>query len=184
MRSLPGMTVCCPGDPYEVECLIKQGIDTTSPIYFRLGKGGESVIHQNNDKIILGKSAIIRQGKDVSIISTSNTLDLAIKWADEIASEGKSATVISMHTVKPIDTESIVSLINKGAPIITLEEHSIIGGLGSAVAEVIADYGKTVRFKRIGVNDEYTHKVGSQVFLRKCLGLTSFGSALADFQLK
>jgi transketolase len=178
MRSIPGITICCPGDPYEVKKLIEQGVNTKDPIYFRLGKGGEPVLHKENDPILIGKAAIIREGNDFALISTSNSLETAIKWADEIAKKGKTACIVSMHTIKPVDKDVIISLIDRNIPIFTIEEHNIIGGLGSAVSEIIAEYGKPVRFKRIGVYDEYTHEIGSQAFLRKKSGLNDFDATL------
>jgi transketolase len=181
MRALPGMTVCCPGDPFEVKELVTQGMKMDQPVYFRLGKGGEPTLHDPKDEIIFGKASILREGKDIALISTSNMLETAINWANQISISGKTAKVISMHTIKPLDLNTIIEIIDKKIPILTIEEHNIIGGLGSAVSEVIAEYGKPVRFKRIGVNDEYTHKIGSQAYLRKLSGLNNFNEIKFDF---
>ena len=93
-------------------------------------------------------------------------LELAHKWVDEFKKNGKNVTLISMHTIKPFDTEAVLNIINKNIPIVTLEEHNIIGGLGSAAAEVIAESSNTVPFKRIAIQDQYYHLVGNQEFLR------------------
>jgi transketolase len=172
MRVLPGMMVCCPGDPYEVEKLINQSIEHDGPIYFRLGKNNEKIIHNHEDKIEIGKISIVLNGQDEVVLTTSNTLEMAVSWANEQKQKlGKSIMVASVHTIKPLDKDFIVTLISKNIPITTIEEHNIIGGLGSAVAEIIAELGHSVKFKRIGIPDVFTHKVGGQEYLRKELGI-------------
>jgi transketolase len=169
MRALPNMTVCCPGDPIEVREIVKQSVQYNGPIYIRLGKNGEPKIHSEDTKINIGKAIEVTQGEDLALITTSNMLEQGKLWVDEWAKEGKYASLISMPTIKPFDEEIVLKLIEKKNPIYTLEEHSIIGGLGSAVAEVIAESGSGVKFKRIGIPDTYTHHVGSQNYLRNKL---------------
>ena len=171
IRSLPNFTVCCPGDPLEVKRIINQSINHKGPMYIRLAKNNEINIHNENDKIEIGKASLVKEGKDFVLITTSNMLEIGNKWCVEWESEGINATLISMHTIKPLDTDIIKAVINNNTPIITLEEHNIIGGLGSAVSEVIAESGVAVKFKRIAINDEYTHLIGSQNYLRNKLGL-------------
>ncbi|OGW46947.1 MAG: 1-deoxy-D-xylulose-5-phosphate synthase [Nitrospirae bacterium GWC2_57_9] len=171
MRALPNMTVCCPGDPVEVRALINQSFAHKGPIYFRLNKNGETCIHDDSARIEIGKAITVKEGKDIALITTSNMLEQGLHWVKEWSLQGKQAALISMPTVKPIDTDAILQLINRNIPIITLEEHNMIGGLGSAVAEVIADAGKAVVFKRIAIQDVYSHLVGSQQLLRSKLGL-------------
>lgn len=171
IRSLPNMTVCCPGDPFEAKELVKQSFDYEGPMYIRLGKNGEPVIHQEGTRIEIGKATMVREGHDLALITTSNMLEQGNHLAERWAEDGISTTLISMHTVKPLDMEIIMTLIRQGKDIITLEEHNIIGGLGSAVAEIIAESGIGIRFKRIAINDEYSHYVGGQEFLREKLGL-------------
>lgn len=173
MRALPNMTVCCPGDPVETKALIKQSFDYEGPIYFRLGKNGEPNIHQNGTQIEIGKAIQVTDGTDLALITTSNMLEQGKHWVDEWADKGKKVTLISMPTIKPLDKEVVMKLIDSGMPIITLEEHNIIGGLGSAVAELIAERGKAVKFKRIAIPDKYSHFVGSQQFLRDKFGLSN-----------
>ncbi len=171
MRALPNMTVCCPGDPVEARALIEQSFDHSGPMYFRLGKNGEPSIHPPGAKIELGKACTLSDGGDLALITTSNMLEQAKAMADGAAEKGLRITLISMPTIKPFDSDAVISVIERGMPVITLEEHSIIGGLGSAVAEVIAESGKAVRFRRIGIRDVYSHTVGSQQFLREMFGL-------------
>lgn len=171
MRALPNMTVCCPGDPIEVREMVSQSFDYQGPIYFRLGKNGEPAIHSEGTRIEIGKAVIIKEGNDLAIITTSNMLEQAWQWVGKLSQEGKRATLVSMPTIKPFDGEAIQKIISQGMPIVTLEEHNIIGGLGSAVAEIIAESGKAVKFKRIGIPDTYSHYVGSQGFLREKYGI-------------
>jgi len=172
MRALPNMTVCCPGDPVEAKALIRQSFDYMGPIYFRLGKSGEPNIHSESATIEIGKAVQLTEGNDMALITTSNMLEQGKRWVDEWAREGTCVTLLSMPTIKPFDVEAIQRLIEKRIPISTLEEHNIIGGLGSAVAEVIAESGKAVKFKRIAIPDVYSHYVGSQSFLREKFGLS------------
>ncbi|SHI97122.1 transketolase family protein [Propionispora hippei] len=169
MRALPNMTVCCPGDPVEAREIVRQSFEHTGPMYIRLGKNGENVIHSSGTKIEIGKAVTVNEGKDLSIITTSNMLEEGVKLVQKYKETGKMAALISMPTIKPLDKEYILKLIDRKVPIITLEEHSIIGGLGSAVAEIIAESGKGVSFRRIGIQDEYSHYIGSQQYLRNKL---------------
>jgi transketolase len=166
MRNLPNMTVCCPGDPLEVREIVRQSVDYQGPMYIRLGKNGEPTIHEENQQLVIGKAIQVTEGQDLIIITTSNMLEEGKQIVDSLAMKGKSVALISMHTIKPFDTEAVLNLIDKGIPMVTLEEHNIIGGLGSAVAEVIAESGQAVRFKRIGIKDIFCHEVGSQQYLR------------------
>lgn len=169
MRALPNMTVCCPGDPIEVREIINNSFTYRGPMYIRLGKNGEAAVHPESLQLAVGQAIEVTKGNDLALITTSNMLQLGKTWVDEWQGQGKSATLISMPTVKPIDAQTILNLIEKKTPIITLEEHNIMGGLGSAVAEIIAESGRRVPFRRIGIRDVYCHSVGSQQFLRRQL---------------
>lgn len=171
MRALPNMTVCAPGDPIEALALLEQSFDHEGPIYIRLGRNGEPAIHGDDARIKLGKAVKITNGDDLALVSTGNTLELAGRVVQALQEKGRKATLISMPTIKPFDHEAITSLLDRCMPIVTLEEHSIIGGLGSSVAEIIAESGKGVTFRRIGLPDEYSHTVGSQEYLRNHFGL-------------
>jgi transketolase len=177
MRALPNMTVCCPGDPIEARELIRHSFDYEGPIYFRLGKNNEPLIHADDTSVEIGRAVWLTEGEDLALITTSNMLEQGKRWVEEWAREGKRATLLSMHTIKPFDCESVSRLIEKGLPIVTLEEHNIIGGLGSAVAEVIADSGKAIKFRRVAIPDVYAHEVGSQKFLRNAYGISEFSLA-------
>ena len=160
MRTLPNMSVCCPGDNNEAEQIIRETVKNNKPMYIRIGRHNRGIF--DNNTIEIGKASIIEKGEDIAIISTSNMLPDAYDYCQKLKSEGRKPYLISMHTIKPLDKECLLSLINKGVEIQTMEEHSVIGGLGSAVAEVIAESGKGIKFKRIGVPDEFSHFIGSQ----------------------
>lgn len=169
MRSIPNMTVLCPGDPIETRELVKRSYEKNGPVYIRLGKNGEANIHDANTRIEIGKSIEITQGTDFALITTSNTLELGKQWTDEWKNENLSVSLISMPSIKPFDNSKINELLSKQIPIMTLEEHNLIGGLGSAVAEIIATSEKSVPFKRIGINDVFSHYVGSHNYQRKMI---------------
>ena len=165
MRSFPNIEVYSPGDCSETEQIIRQSAQHNRPAFVRLGKHNRGII--NNNVIELGKASIIEEGNDVALIATGNMLPVAYDYAQELKREGIHPTLISMHTIKPIDKECIQNLIGKVKKIYTFEEHNIIGGLGSAVAEIIAESGKGVEFKRIGIHDEHSHVVGNADYIRE-----------------
>ena len=169
MRVIPNMTICCPGDNNEARQIICKSAKFHKPMYIRIGRHNRGIF--NNNAIEIGKASIIENGDDIAIISTSNMLPDAFDYCNILKNKGRKPYLISMHTIKPLDRECILSLIEKGVEIQTLEEHNIIGGLGSAVAEVIAESGKSVKFKRIGVPDKFSHYIGNQQFIKKQFGV-------------
>lgn len=169
MRSLPNMTICCPGDNNEAEQIIRQTILNDKPMYIRIGRHNRGIF--NNEKLVIGKASVIEKGEDIAIISTSNMLPDAANYCRQLKAQGRKPYLISMHTIKPLDKEIVLELVDKGVEIQTMEEHSVIGGLGSAVAEVIAESGRGIKFKRIGVPDKFSHYIGSQKFIKKQFGL-------------
>ena len=174
MRTLPGIAIICPGDPIEVECAILAAAHTNGPVYVRLGKSGEPRIHQKPLKFTLGKGIVLEDGKDLALIATGTLLETG-KTVSQILRKnaGLSVRLISMHTIKPIDQKLIEKAARETKRIFTLEEHNIIGGLGSAVAEVIAENPVNgLLFRRLGVRDTYTSIVGSQTYLRSINGLS------------
>jgi transketolase len=172
LRALPNMKVICPANPMETRQLTKQIIAAGGPAYIRIGRGREA----NPEKeytVTLGKAVVLRQGKDMTIISTGHIVWEALKAAELLAAQGIDAEVLNMHTVKPLDVEAIRERVGKRKAIVTLEEHSVIGGLGGAVAEVLAEMKERPRFKRFGVNDAWPDVVGSQEFLRDYMGISA-----------
>ena len=167
MRSLPDMTVLCPGDPIEARELIKRSFEYEGPVYIRLGKNGEPKIHPDETRIEIGKSITVLEGNDLALITTSNMLETGKKWVEEWKQDGVNVSLISMPSLKPFDSSTVKNLIDKEIPIITLEEHSVIGGLGSIISQVIATTGKPVKFQQIGINDKFSHVIGGHEFQRK-----------------
>jgi len=175
MRTLAGMTICCPGDNLEAEQIINQSLDYKGPIYIRIGKNKEDIFHNLETEIKIGKAAVLKTGKKLAVISTSNMLGSAKLYADKIFSESDfQPYLISMHTVKPLDTNLINKLIQENVDIISIEEHSLIGGLGSAIAEYLCDVGANIKLKRIAVPDCFSHLVGDQSTLRSHFGLLDY----------
>ncbi len=154
MRSLPNMTVVCPADSVSTEALIKAVAEYYGPVYVRLGRSGVPVIYDENQKFELGKANTIEDGSDITIIATGIMVSEALEASELLAKEGISARVIDMHTIKPIDKDVIIKAARETKAIITAEEHNILGGLGSAVAEVVSEYAPT-KVLRIGVEDTF-----------------------------
>lgn len=176
MRALPNMTVLSPGDPFEAERSLEACLENDGPFYIRIGKKGEPVLHAPGTPFRVGKGIVIKPGKDVSLIATGNMLENSLLAARLLEKDGISAEVISMHTLKPIDCELIENRAGNSPWIFTIEEHSTIGGLGSAVAEVLASCPDPfARFERFGVDQAYTEYVGSQEYLRRKFALTADG---------
>ena len=144
-------------------------------MYIRLGRAGEAIVHDKRPKFSIGKGLIIKEGKDITIIATGNMLGIGLEVSKKLKNRGISVRLISMHTIKPFDSEIIIDSVKKTKAIFSLEEHSIIGGLGSAVSEVLAENNINTVFKRLGVSDRFTKEIGDQEYMRKVNGL-SIGS--------
>ncbi|QKG84732.1 transketolase family protein [Kroppenstedtia pulmonis] len=154
MRSLPRMTVVVPADSVEMEKAVKAAYHFTGPLYLRVGKLPVPVVTKPEDPFRIGKAIQYRKGSDVSIISSGIMLDESFKAAEELKKRGIQADVLHVHTIKPIDVDAIVQSATKTGRVVTVEEHSIIGGLGSAVAEVLAEHRPTP-LRRIGTQDRF-----------------------------
>ena len=176
MRALPRMMVVAPGDPVEVEQATRALRAHAGPCYLRLGRAGEPIIHSSGVAFKLGKAIRVREGRDVTLISTGGVLELAVRVACRLAGDGVQARVLSMHTVKPLDEFEVVAAARETGAIATLEEHSVVGGLGSAVAEVLAESRSLdTGFLRVGLPSEFAREVGSQEYLRARFGLSEEG---------
>lgn len=173
LRTLPNLIILAPGDPIEVALATKAMLNHIGPVYLRLGKAGEPNIHKTIPSFKIGKGILIEDGKDITIIGTSTLLQKAWEVASSLKEKGLLVRLISMHTIKPLDTQIILASARKTPAIFTLEEHSIIGGLGSAVGEVLAENRANVIFKRIGVPDRFTKVIGSQEYTRTANGLSA-----------
>jgi transketolase len=170
MRTLPNMTVIAPGDPLEAAEATKAIAGLDGPCYLRLGKAGEPVIHGNQVNFEIGKAIMLKDGRDVTLISSGNSLQSVTQAAKELEDQGISARILSMHTLKPIDTAAIIKASAETSSIISVEEHGVIGGLGSAIAEVLAKSRSKVAFESMGIK-EIPVRVGDQEFLRRTQNL-------------
>jgi transketolase len=168
MRTIPGMTVVNPSDGVSTMKLMKQVCAFDGPAYVRLGRAAVPVFYDEDAEIVLGKGHELKAGKDVAIVATGIMVAEAMKAAEELAAEGIDARVIDIHTIKPLDEEIIIKAAEECGKIVTAEEHSIIGGLGSAVAEVVvkncpckmAMVGQKDTFGESGKPDELKEKYG------------------------
>lgn len=173
MRALPNMTVVCPGDPAETRAVTKAITHMKGPAYLRIGKKGEPAVHKGDISFTLGSVIPVQDGSDCVLFATGNMLKSAVEVAKMLHEKGVSVAVVSVPTIKPLDTQTVANISTGKKGVFTLEEHSIIGGLGSAVAEVLAEQGVRVsHFHRFGVPDTFTYQAGSQEFLRGLYGLT------------
>ena len=154
MRTLPNMTVIMPADYYAAKALVKAAAAFDGPVYLRFTRDAIPVIYGEDDVFEIGKAKKLRDGSDLAIIANGDTVRLALEAADKLAEEGIRARVLDMHTIKPLDEEAVNACIDDCGRIITVEDHNILNGLGSAVAEIIAERGKG-KLKRIGVQDQF-----------------------------
>lgn len=182
LRSLPNMTVLCPGDALELRALFKEALKHEGPVYLRIGKKGEEKVHAQEPSLQIGKALIVKEGKDVCLLSTGNMLSLAISAAGMLESQGISTQVVSMHTVKPLDRASLIEYAGQFSVLASIEEHSLIGGLGGALAEWAIDDRVKPPILRFGTKDEFSHKLGSQEFVREQFNLTPSQIATAIYQ--
>ena len=170
MRAIPGMVVINPADDIEAKAAVKAAYEYVGPVYLRFGRLAVPVINDNADyKFEIGKGIVLREGKDVAIIATGLEVGESLAAAEMLAADGIDAKVINIHTIKPLDEELVVAAAKETGKVVTVEEHSVIGGLGSAVAEVLAEKAPT-KMMRIGVNDTFGES-GPAVALIKKYGL-------------
>ena len=171
MREMPNMTVFVPCDPKETEKAVMAAAEIDGPVYIRVARPVCEDITEEDTPFIPGKANIMRDGNDVCIITAGLMVPIALKAAEELEKEGISAAVVNMHTIKPIDAEIILEMNKKCKGIVTAEEHSVIGGLGSAVAEVLAG-NAGAKFERVGIQDKFG-KSGKPDQLFAAYGLTA-----------
>jgi transketolase len=177
MRMMPNMVVVAPADPVEARAATRALVAHHGPCYIRLGKAGEPDVHRGPIEFRLGRAIRVRDGNDLTLISTGGMLGVAVAAAEQLAAEGVAARVLSMHTLKPLDEEAVLAAARETGTLVTLEQHSVLGGLGGAVAEVLAEAGVAapgggpVRCARIGVPSAFSPQVGSQAWLEARFGL-------------
>lgn len=169
MRTIPGMTVIVPSDDIEAKAAVKAAAVMEGPVYMRFGRLAVPVINDEDYKFEIGKGKVLREGTDVAIIANGLCVAESLDAAEKLAAEGINAQVINMATVKPLDTELVLEAAKATGKVVTVEEHSVIGGLGSAVCDVLSEQLPTPVLK-IGVNDVFGHS-GPAVELIKEFGL-------------
>ena len=174
MRAIPGMVVMSPSDDIEAKAMVKAAYEYVGPVYMRFGRLAAPVINdENNYKFEIGKGILMRQGSDITIVATGLMVSYALEAAEKLAAEGISAEVINIHTIKPLDEDIIVKSAEKTKNVFTVEEHSVIGGLGSAVCDALSAKCPT-KVTKIGVNDVFGHS-GPALELIKEFGLDGEG---------
>ena len=167
MRTIPGMVVMCPADDEEAKAAVRAALEYRGPVYIRFGRAAVPVINDRPDyRFEIGRGAVVRQGTDVTIVATGICVDSALGAAEKLAQEGISAEVVSICTIKPLDEEIILRSAKKTGKVVTVEEHSVIGGLGSAVCETLSARFP-VPVKRLGMQDVFGESGSAAELLRK-----------------
>lgn len=167
MRTIPGMIVASPADDVEAKAMVKAAYEHVGPVYMRFGRAAVPVINENPDyKFEFGKGIVMREGTDVTIIANGLCVAESLGAAEMLAADGISAKVINMHTIKPLDTELVIESAKQTGKVVTVEEHSIIGGLGGAVCECLSE-NMPVPVKRIGVNDVFGESGAAAQLIKK-----------------
>ena len=171
MRTIPGMVVMSPADDVEAKAMVRAAYEHVGPVYMRFGRAAVPVVHGDDFKFEIGKGEVLKEGSDVAIIANGLMVYEALVAAEELSKDGINAMVINMATIKPLDDELVLAAAKKCGKVVTCEEHSVIGGLGEAVASLLSEKLPTP-VKRIGVNDEFGHS-GPAGALLKQFGLSS-----------
>lgn len=176
LRALPNMTVLAPADAWELRSLLRASLQQPGPTYLRIGKKGEPVIHSDVPDLQIGRAYRLRPGTSISLLCAGTLMPEALQAADELEAAGMSTAVYSMHTVKPLDETLLSQVFCDSRLVVTIEEHSVIGGLGSAVAEWRCDHLTSgAHLLRLGTPDRILHHSGEQEHARELCGLTAAG---------
>jgi transketolase len=179
LRALPNITVVAPSDPWQAAVLTRQMYERGGPAYLRIDKGQAGLPPAEHD-VTLGQARVVRVGDAVTIFAVGGVLGEAVLAADRLAETGFACHVVDVHTIKPFDAEGVVRAAARTGAVITVEEHTIVGGLGSAVAEACLEAGVVLRsFQRLGLRDEFPSVVGDQAYLRKRYGMDAEAIAAA-----
>jgi transketolase len=175
MRAIPNMTIVAPCDAEEMKRLMPLTVDHPGPIYIRLGKGGDPIVSSPQYPFAIGKAIAMGTGTDALLVTTGITLKLALEAAEALRARGITSTVLHMHTVKPFDGAALLEHARRVRAVVTIEEHTVLGGLGGTVAEWLLEAGlePAPRFKRIGIEDVFPHGYGSQASMMAQCGITA-----------
>lgn len=173
LRTLPGMSVLAPCDSAELQCLLQAALQQDNPVYIRIGKKGEPAIHKNLSSLRIGKALVVREGKDIALLSAGTIMSEVLKAADLLQELGISAEVVSFHSIKPLDEAFLQEASARFKLLVSVEEHGLIGGLGSAIAEWCAKQSTPPSLMSLGTPDEFMHEIGSQDYARSKYGLVA-----------
>jgi len=175
MRAIPNMTIVAPCDANEMGRLMPLTVEHRGPVYIRLGKGGDPIVSTDDVPFAIGRAIPMVRGKDVLLVSTGVAVKVALDAAAGLGAQGVSAAVLHMPTVKPLDVDAFMADAARVDAIVVIEEHTILGGLGGALAEIVAEAGfePAKRFKRIGIPDLFPHGYGSQASMMAKYGITA-----------
>ena len=172
MRALPNMTIVAPADPREAACLARISSETKGPMYIRLGKTGDPMIHETAPDFRLGKALTIREGKGVTVFAVGSMVSVALQAMNILKENNIRPTLVNMHTIKPLDREAVVHAAETHDILISLEEHRLEGGLGTAVGEILLEIGYNGRFRKFGIPDPQRNAIGCTEHLRHVHGLS------------
>ena len=168
MRCLPGLTVVSPGDDWEAAEATETIAHRPGTCYLRLDKSSAGHTQRPGETFQLGRARVLREGHDLTLVGTGGILECVLVAADELANRGISCRVLSMHTIQPLDVDSLSQAARETGGLITIEEHTVHGGLGGAVAETLLEHGAAPQvFQRMGLRGEFSSVVGSQQYLRQ-----------------
>jgi len=174
LRCIPNMTVICPGDAWEVRSAIRAAFEIDGPVYIRLAKKNEPLIHNGIPDFEIGKGIVIRPGTDVCFLNAGSLLPSAVAASEALMEIGISVQVVSMHTVKPLDETLLQDVFSKFPHVFTLEEHSILGGFGGSVAEWLSDQiNPKGQLTRIGTGDQFMYEAGEKEYAQEYFGITT-----------
>lgn len=173
MRAIPGLTVAAPGDPEETSAIMADLLEHGGPAYLRLGKAGERTVHAEAIALPRGRAHVLRRGNDVALLSTGAMLPIVMDAAEELAARSISVTVLSIPWLSPFDETAVTEASRQHRLLVTVEEHSVVGGLGGAAAEVVAGTVGSGLLMRIGLPHRFSSVVGDQDYLRGLNGLTA-----------
>ena len=162
LRSLPNLTIITPATPKELEGAVKAAYEHDGPVYIRMGMSGEKEFFDDSYCFESGKNVMIQEGNDVTVFSTGSILSEVMTAAEMLKEQGIEAKIINVHTLKPLDTDHIIAECKKQSHIVTVEEHNVVGGLGTAIADAAVESGLPINLKKIGLNDRFAQGFGSK----------------------
>ncbi len=173
LRALPNMTVVCPGDPLEVRLALRAALEWKKPLYLRMGKKGEPPVHTQTPNFVIGKAIVIKPGTEVCLLGNGTMLSATVAAGERLAQAQISTSVVSFHTVKPLDEVFLKEAFQRFSVVAAIEEHSRLGGLGGSIAEWLTDQPpQRAKLLRIGTEDRFLHEAGEQEHALELFGLT------------